>query len=293
MNGVVYGAAIDGFEIRHIRVDSEKDLHRLQGSKYQPSILKGIYRQVRKDLKTGRKVLFSGLGCQVSGLYHFLGKCDISNLYTIDTICGGVSSLLPMKHLQEKGKYRSIVSFRDKSAGWKSKGYQYRLVMEDLNGEKTDKIEANLVLSSFNSALCKKSSCLDCQFNGLDRLSDCTIGDFWGITGCDAEEHDGISAVIVHNNRFRELLKNIDITLNDVYWEDIAQNNPKLWFGQTPAIRNFLQRKLLLIAIKNNNIDLFNKVSTNRLASLESIIYSRIVSCRKRKLYNVLKKQYS
>lgn len=291
--GVVYGASIDGFDVRHIRVDSKEDLNRIQGSKYQPSILRGIYKLVRKDLKSGKKVLFSGLGCQISGLYNFLGKSDVSMLYTIDTICGGVPSLIPMKFLQASGRYRKIISFRDKTTGWKSVGFQYRLLMEDINGNITDRLEPNLVLSSFNSILCKKESCLDCQFNGLERTSDCTIGDFWGITEYDAQEYEGISAVIVHSNKFLRLLDDIDVTLNEVAWEEIARNNPKLWFGKTPMIRHFIQRKLLLKAVRNNDVDKFNRIQSSRLASIESIVYTRIMSIIKHKKYNALKKHYS
>ena len=73
-NGVVYGAAIDGFEVKHIRVEVETDLHKIQGTKYQPSITKGVYKLVKKDLQNGRLVLFSGLSCQINALYSFLGK---------------------------------------------------------------------------------------------------------------------------------------------------------------------------------------------------------------------------
>ena len=115
--GVVYGAVINGFDIEHRRVDSMVDLPPLLGSKYQQGNLTGVYSLVKKDLKEGRMVLFSGMSCQVAALKSFLGKMNCDNLYTIDTICGGFSTMLPMIALKESGRYSGIHSFRDKDNG--------------------------------------------------------------------------------------------------------------------------------------------------------------------------------
>lgn len=49
------------------------------------------YKEVERFLKGGRKVLFSGTPCQISGLKHFLRK-EYENLLTVDFICHGVPS---------------------------------------------------------------------------------------------------------------------------------------------------------------------------------------------------------
>lgn len=41
----------------------------------------------------GRKVLFSGVSCQIAGLHRFLRK-EYENLLTVDVICHGVPSPL-------------------------------------------------------------------------------------------------------------------------------------------------------------------------------------------------------
>ena len=66
--GIVYGAAIDGFDVKHKRVDHIDDLLSILGSKYQHSKMQGVYTSVRDDLRAGRKVLFSGLSCQIAGI---------------------------------------------------------------------------------------------------------------------------------------------------------------------------------------------------------------------------------
>ena len=92
--------------VAHILVDNKKDLGRLRSSKYVQSTTDFVYREVEKYLKAGRQVLFSGCGCQVGGLYGFLGK-DYDNLFTIDLMChGGPSPKVFQKYLKEvhKGK---------------------------------------------------------------------------------------------------------------------------------------------------------------------------------------------
>lgn len=85
--GVVFGCTYDeNLVARHIAVEKEADLHKLQGSKYVQSDLSGIYSRVKSELKDGRNVLFSGTGCQVAGLRSFLGK-DFDNLITVDIVC--------------------------------------------------------------------------------------------------------------------------------------------------------------------------------------------------------------
>ena len=63
-NGVLYP--------EHVRVQSENDLVRLQGSKYVQSRMGNIYKNVKKDLNEGRLVLFSGTPCQISALNSYL-----------------------------------------------------------------------------------------------------------------------------------------------------------------------------------------------------------------------------
>ena len=72
--GFVYGAAFnEKWEVCHVGVDNLSDLGRLQGSKYVQSRIGLVYRDIKKQLATGRLVLFSGTPCQCEGLYGYLG----------------------------------------------------------------------------------------------------------------------------------------------------------------------------------------------------------------------------
>ena len=60
-------------------------------AKYSQSILGDSFLSIKKQLDSGRIVLFSGTPCQVAGLKAFL-KRDYENLVCIDFVCHGVPS---------------------------------------------------------------------------------------------------------------------------------------------------------------------------------------------------------
>ena len=70
--GVVYGAAYEmkdgNYTLRHIRIDTIEELPKVQGSKYVQSYIFDVLPCIKKDLESGKKVLFSGTPCQVDAL---------------------------------------------------------------------------------------------------------------------------------------------------------------------------------------------------------------------------------
>ena len=114
--GVVFGCSMemeDGIlSTKHVGVDKLEDLYKLQGSKYVQSDTGNIYREVLRELKNNRYVLFSGTPCQVAALKHMI-KGDIAkNLITIDLICHGVpsSNLFKsyIKYIEDKNRSRCV-----------------------------------------------------------------------------------------------------------------------------------------------------------------------------------------
>lgn len=281
--GVVYGAALDGFEVKHMRVETPEELHRLQGSKYQHSSMLGVYRQIRTDLIKGRKVLFGGLSCQVAGLLKFLGRVSRENLVTVDTVCGGLSTMLPMIDLQNSGKYSGIVSFRDKEEGWRAEGFRYALKMRRRDGTVENLGLNNAVLNTFSSKLLKRSSCLDCHFNGMDRLADCTIADFWGDKKFVSEHSKGISALMVHTRKGEKLASFCEIERREVEMADVERGNHNLTFTSYPLIRKFPWRKFALEAQSKGDFDKAAKfMATNTPEGLILRIYLKLNDLRRR-----------
>lgn len=258
-HGVVYGAAIEGFKVKHTRVTSLNQLYRLQGSKYQQSEVSEIYKQVKADLLNGLLVLFSGMSCQIAALISYLGKTDKSNLYTIDTICGGVSTLLPMLQLEKQGKYVRIISFRDKQYGWKPKGFHYSLKMQTPDGVIEDLSYNNAIIKSFCTPVLKRFSCINCKFKGLQRFSDATICDFWGIKNYKDQHYNGVSGLIVNNQRIEDLIKNSSLEKYEVSLKNILDYNPSYYWNYSVYLYDIRRRKKALNYLQSNDINAFMK----------------------------------
>ena len=125
LGGVVYGAGYtDHFRVVHKRATTKEERDEFKGSKYVQSDMNTVFRQVKKDLKEGMIVLFSGTPCQTSGLASYVGKRLRENLYLVDIVCHGVPSPSLWKdyiaYLERKqGAEICWVNFRDKQYfGW-------------------------------------------------------------------------------------------------------------------------------------------------------------------------------
>ena len=284
--GIVYGAIIDGFRIRHQRVEDISELPAILGSKYQPSSMKGIYSQVKDDLKKGHTVLFSGLSCQVAGLKRFVGDTLSERLYTIDTICGGVSTMLPIIHLKERGDYKGIVSFRDKDGGWRSKGYKYSLKLINQDGIIDNLGSDNLIIQCFNHKVTKRSSCLDCLFNGFHRMCDASVGDFWGDTRFVDEHPMGVSVLIIHSDRLEFVLNNSSLHVEPVLWNEVIRNNPSVYWTHNPALRHSVTREKVFAALrKGDNVEVKKWMDAYSLVGRIEMSVNHRINERERKSY--------
>ncbi len=200
--GVVYGCALDDNMVaRHIRVDAEQELVKLQSSKYVQSDMGQTMHDIKKLLDSGESVMFSGTPCQTAGLRNYLQK-DYQNLFVIDVLCHGVPSpkLFAdyLEILGEKFGGKPVsVNFRNKQRGWK------RLYMEVCfdNGKRHyiysgyDRYEG-----MFLNNISLRPSCYECKFTSAFRYGDITLGDFWGIGKIHPEWDDdrGISVVMLN-----------------------------------------------------------------------------------------------
>ena len=92
MGGYVAGAIYnDDFSVRHIVSNNRDDLEKLRSSKYLQSLCVDLYKDIKKLLLKGEKVLVCGCPCQMAALRLYLGK-DYENLIICDFICRGINS---------------------------------------------------------------------------------------------------------------------------------------------------------------------------------------------------------
>jgi coenzyme F420-reducing hydrogenase beta subunit len=216
----VFGAAFDAqFELRHIAVESEDELHKLRGSKYTQSAAgAGVFSQVRDFLRGGRKVLFSGTPCQVAQLKNFLKRQNenCENLLCIDLLCHGTPVTEFWRayrdYLEEKhrAKLRSF-SFRDKTYGWKDYWIKATFSNDAGAAGSTDtakeqtyhcSLRRDPFMRGFLDNYTLHKNCFFCPFTKLQREGDITLGDFWGYREKKNREFrntdEGVSAVLVN-----------------------------------------------------------------------------------------------
>ncbi|MBE6794034.1 MAG: 4Fe-4S dicluster domain-containing protein [Ruminococcaceae bacterium] len=237
--GVVYGAAFtDDFNVSHIRVDSIGDIALLKGSKYLQSFLGDALLQVKSDLKSGLKVLFSGTPCQIAGLRSFLKK-PYDNLICVDIICHSVPSSLVWQYYLKNaesviGAEIQQVNFRDKRDNWQ----QYCMSIKSSSGEYVRKLDENAYMKAFLTGLSTRPSCYSCKFKGQNRGSDITIGDFWGCSDvCPEFVNDrGTSLVLLQTEKGKIIFDCVKNNLNTlmVDHEQALAHNPAYYVAAKP-----------------------------------------------------------
>ena len=231
--GVVFGAQFDEtFNVEHSYVDNISDLNKFRGSKYIQSDIRETYKKVKEFLENNRKILFTGTPCQIEGLKSFLNK-EYENLYTQDIICHGVPSPLVWekykKYRKEKDEREpNIINFRDKTKGWK----KYNLTFEYTDKKYSVDKGQDLFMKAFLKNTCLRESCYSCAFKKENKVSDITLGDYWGIQNVHPEMDDdkGVSAVIANSLRGQELFEAIkeNLVWKETEYEYIKKYNPSL-----------------------------------------------------------------
>ena len=232
--GYAYGAAYDeNFSVSHMEVSDEEGRKKIQSSKYVQSDLKDTFSKAKARVENGETVLFTGLPCQIAGLYAFLGR-DYDNLYTIDLICHGVPSPKFLKKYLEYQKRKMkgrIVYFNFRSKDKRGWGTQYLLKT------KTKTLALDKYGKHFMDGDCYRESCYRCKFANLNRPADLTVGDFWGINRCHPEFSStlGVSSVVVNTENGKKLLdcmrvdsEVIPVTLDEVLIKQHNLHQPTL-----------------------------------------------------------------
>lgn len=176
--GIGYGVIFDeDFHLAFQRIDQEKDIMQFQGSKYTYSDMRGTYKAVKKDLDNDRRVLFIGTSCQCGGLLTFLGK-KYSNLITVDLICHGMPAadflIEYLDDVERKSKKKvTNISFRDND----------KFEMKVFSEEEIlvcEPAKENLYMAAYTQMLIYRDCCYKCQYARPERITDITIGDYWG-----------------------------------------------------------------------------------------------------------------
>ena len=225
--GSGYGVeTIKNEKAKFIRIDNINQIYNIKGSKYVHAYIKDTFKQIKRDLLNSKKVLFVGTPCQVAGLKNFLNR-DYNNLITVDLICHGVP---PQKLLKEQLEIHSIsnideIKFRD--------GNNYVFEILGDNYVKKEKCEKNIYMDTFFNSIIFRDNCYNCIYAKESRVSDITIGDFWGL-GQDsklyANKELGISLILPMTEKGKQLIEQCTqyINMEERTVEEAIKGNSQL-----------------------------------------------------------------
>lgn len=276
---VVYGVAMtdDCYGCKFVRV--EDDIARLRGSKYFQASVGDTFKSVKRDLQDGKKVLFSGTGCQINGLFLFLGQ-NYQNLFLLDIICHGTPSPKLWREYvlyQEKkyGKLESI-NFRCKEKSWNDFGMKENQVY--ISKDK------DTFMRFFLRNYCLRPSCYECHAKYYKK-SDMTIADFWGIENVAPEMNDGkgTSVVLCRTDKGCALFEKIkdQLVWKEVSYEDGVRKNP----SEYSSVMRPKERDSFYIDLNKKS---FEELEKKYAADINSTTIKRVW----RKIKNTIKKKF-
>lgn len=147
-------------------------------------------------------LLFVGTGCQCEAIrkYSEIKKCR-DRLLIVDIVCHGVPS--PKLWKEYVGGQNDYLSFKDKRHGWKN---PYAFIVKNGREETIYDYE-----SIYYGDWTLRPSCYECKFSVVERKTDITIGDFWGIDKLmpDFFTNEGTSLVLIHSDRGQNIWNQI------------------------------------------------------------------------------------
>lgn len=193
-------------KFNYVIIKDVKELSSLYGSKYVQVFNKDIFKKTKDLLINNEIVLFVGTPCTVNGLKNYLGK-NYENLYTCDLICHGVPSELWLERYKKSfSKKVNNINFREKSHGWQDFCVKIDLDKKSYTSLAID----NEYMRAFLDNLCLRHACYDCKAKGNNRLSDITLGDYWGIDKAkDVYNYFGNSIIVINTSKGEEILNSV------------------------------------------------------------------------------------
>lgn len=224
----------ENFRIKHIVAD-EQNLRFLNGSKYAKSETQGIFNHVKKLLDSKQQILFTGTPCQVAALKTFLNN-ENAYLTTCEVFCHGVPSnelfYRYIENLQMNAKSKILkYIFRSKRKGWQNPRIEYIFADNNNTHVIKNQLEDGFWMA-FGLHYSLMESCFHCKYRIKNRISDISIGDFWGIENLKNkfEYKEGVSAIFVNTEKGEKLINLVksEINILECSQNDILKGNAYL-----------------------------------------------------------------
>jgi len=232
--GSVIAAVYDEkFRVCHITSNKIDAIEQMRQSKYVQSRLNDQYREAEKLLLEGKDVLFCGTPCQNAGFSKMINhKNYAGRLYQLDFICRGViSPKVYAAYLEDlRTQYGSEIRqihFKNKDVGWN----QFETKIKFNNGKiyHKDRYQDPYMVGYLQYNLYVRPSCYTCKYKSLPRISDITLGDFWGISKVDSnlDDNKGTSVIMINTTKGKELFDEVEsnICISETTIENVIPGN--------------------------------------------------------------------
>lgn len=298
--GVVFGAVFDEkWEVKHTYTETIEGIRPMMGSKYLQSRIENTFSEAEQFLKQGRKVMFTGTPCQITGLKRYL-KIEYDNLLTVDFLCHGTPSpgvwrkyvkdvynsifVKAVKNINSKPFLKDVrldissISFRDKSLhGWENYNFTVKGKF-NINSYQDDVILTHMhnndpFMKGFLSNIYLRPCCYNCKCKNGVSQSDVTIADFWGIKNImpDFDDDKGISLVMLNTNIGAKNFDKLDLDVRVSSIEDAKRFNGGFKNNVTIPIKN---RYLFFNYYSNCDIPFQLMINGSIKVSLHEKIYN-------------------
>ena len=235
--GYVSGAFYnDNFDVENYISNSKLDLRKLRSSKYVQSSAAGLYKKIKSLLDSGEKVLACGSPCQMAALRTYLQK-DYDNLLIVDFLCRACNSPKVFhKYLESlESEYDSkVVAIKDKNKdhGWRS--LARKITFENGKAYYGEGHDDNY-RRGYHLNVFERPSCYGCKFKGVPRISDITLGDFWGIERIDPsiDKNLGTSLIMLNSKKGQDFFEKAKsrLTVKEFSLTDIEKGNSQALYG--------------------------------------------------------------
>lgn len=176
-NGIVFGTHFVNQKFIFDFAENKQDTKAFRGSRYLQAEVGNAYINAKSFLEKGKKVIFVGTPCQIAGLINFLKK-PYDNLITVDLICHGVAPAdyfyTYVKEIIGDAQYNNV-EFRGKN------GQRLAIYNSDGKAVYLKSKAQDLYYFAYAKGLIHRENCYQCKYSGINRCSDITVGDFWGL----------------------------------------------------------------------------------------------------------------
>lgn len=258
--GCAFGVAMDDDckGASFAKAETEAGLRKLMTSKYLQASVGEAYREMERELKAGREVLFTGTPCHVNALRLYLRCRNVNEdkLFCADVICHGTPSpKLWRAYANEFERSRNAaltnVSFRCKEESWRNFG----MSMESRARERLFiPMERDPYMKLFLSNYSLRPSCYTCASKAF-RLSDLTLGDFWGIENVlpSLDDAKGTSLVLLRTEKGQRMFDDVreNLRYEETMYQDAVRGNfPEYKSVACPARRDEFFRDAEVLTVK-------------------------------------------